>query len=853
MALVHHHTRSENGEFVCVERDEFSSPAEFVVARIPDGVPFRCYRGQDEISGNVDAMLCDGEFTIVESAGGGSVGKFLDPLGITNKVLGWFTPKQKTPSYNQQAVSANNSLTDRTNKPRPYERAYDICGTVQSIPSDLMQSYKRYDDNHKEYEFGYYYIARGFVDTPASGILDGDTLGSTISGWNANIYDPFTSPNNSAPRQIVGSLIDEPLFIGTRSNSVDGIALKAPNEYELKLTEVTITCQLTGSFCALLDATGEMAFDELFAVGDPVVLSNVQVQWFVGPNWPAIAVLDGAYTVSAVSETSISFDVTSNLAKWQKIPGGSASMIASSSAKIAPADSSEIGFTDWASLTEIKPERLLINIVAQQGMYKTPSGSSSTRSTSATVEVQWQALDDSLNPVGPVTPVLKTLKDKSRDEIGMSISIDIPSPSAVRVRVRRSSNLDTGYNGTVVDALKYRDLYGQIIDTTPHYGDLTTIHTQRKASVQATALKEPQLKVLSTEMLYRYLGGGVFDTVRSTNTQAVQSLIRIMRDPLIGGLDLSVDCMDKLLAVQSEIEAYFLSVEAGQFCYAFDTAKDTAQDMAQTIASAIFSTVYRDGNDIRLHFERPVSGPALVFTHRSKASGEKWTRAMGSESKDSVEFTWIDPKTNIRETINIPETGGSNPNKIESKGVRNYQQAYWLAHRARQKDILQRISVEFTAMPEGIYAVAGQPISVVKGSRVASYDGYIVAQNGLTLTLSQEVAFTQGDDHFILLKKRDGTAESIRVEPGANARTVVMLSAPVEPIYTGNSALKTEFSFGNEARHLAQMIIPLTVDPQSNETVKITGKNYHPDIYKFDSVSTEGAAFSNAFSNAFDI
>lgn len=143
MALVHHHTRSENGEFVCVDCDEFSSPAEFVVARIPDGVPFRCYRGQDEISANVDAMLCDGEFTIVESAGGGSVGKFLDPLGITNKVLGWLTPKQTTPSYNQQAQSANNSLTDRTNKPRPYERAYDICGTVQSIPSDLMQSYKR--------------------------------------------------------------------------------------------------------------------------------------------------------------------------------------------------------------------------------------------------------------------------------------------------------------------------------------------------------------------------------------------------------------------------------------------------------------------------------------------------------------------------------------------------------------------------------------------------------------------------------------------------------------------------------------------------------------------------------------
>ena len=850
MALIHHHTRSENGEFVSADCSEYSTTAEFVVARIPDGVPFRCYRDGLEISKDVDAMLQDGEFIVIESPGGGV---FRPILNLISKVFSFLVPKVKTPELNQQANSANNSLTDRNNEPRPYKRVYDICGTVQSIPSDLMLAYKPYDDSHKEYEFGYYYIARGFVDTPESGITDGDTLGSTISGWNANIYDPFTSPNNSAPRQIIGALIDEPLFIGVRSNSVDGISLKAPNEYELKLTGVTITCQLTGIYGALLDSTGEMSFDDSFAVGDPVTLSNVKAYGAVGPTGPEIAVLDGNYVVSAVSQTSISFDVTSNLSQWQKLPGGTAAMISSSSAKISPQNINEIGFTDWVTISSISPERLLINIVAQQGMYKTPGGSSSTQSASATVQVQWQAMDQSGLPVGPINTASQTLKDKSRDEVGMSIKIGIPSPSPVRVRVRRSSNLDTGYNGQVVDALKYRDLYGQIEDKTPHYGDMTTIHTQRKGTVQATAIKSPQLKVIATEMIFKYLGGGAFDTVRTRNDRAEQSLIRLMRDPLIGNLSLSTACMDGLIAVQDARLSYFGNPDAGQFCYTFDDANATAQDIAQTIAEAVFCTIGRDGNDIKLYFDRPVTGPAMVFTHRSKVGEEKWTQSFAYQAKDSVEFIYTDPKTNIRETIKIPETGGVNPNKIDSKGVRSYQQAYWLAHRARQKDLLQKRGVEFTAMPEGIYVTAGEAISVVKGSRVASFDGYIVAQNGLSLTLSQEVAFTPGDDHFILLKKRDGSAESIRVEPGANARTVVMLSSPVEPVYTGNSATKTEFSFGNEARHLAQMIIPLTVDPQENKTVKITGKNYHPDIYKFDGVSTEGAAFSNAFSNAFDI
>lgn len=850
MALIHHHTRSENGEFVSADCSEYSSPAEFVVARIPDGVPFRCYRDGVEISKDVDAMLQDGEFIVIESPGGGV---FRPILNLISKVFSFLVPKVKTPEINQQATSANNSLTDRNNEPRPYKRVYDICGTVQSIPSDLMLAYKSYDDSHKEFEFGYYYIARGFVDTPESGITDGDTLGSTISGWNANIYDPFTSPNNSAPRQIIGELIDEPLFIGVRSNSVDGISLKAPNEFELKLTGVTITCQLTGVYGSLVDATGEMSFDDMFKLGDAVTLSNVKSFAGLVGSFPTYAVLDGNYTVSAISQNSISFDVTSNLAQWQKIQGGSSAMESNSAAKILPQNSAEIGFTDWVTISSISPERLLINIVAQQGMYKTPGGSSSTQSASATVEVQWQAMDQSGLPVGPVTSVSKTLKDKSRDEVGMSVKISIPSPSPVRVRVRRSSNLDTNFNGTVVDALKYRDLYGQIIDTTPHYGDMTTIHTQRKGTVQATAIKSPQLKLIATEMIFKYLGGGAFDTVRTKNTRAAQSIIRLMRDQLIGNLTLSTACMDGLLAAQESIEDYFGNPDAGQFCYTFDDANGTAQDIAQTIAEAVFCTIGRDGNDIKLYFDRPVTGPAMVFTHRSKVGEEKWTQSFAYQAKDSVEFIYTDPKTNIRETIKIPETGGVNPNKIDSKGVRSYQQAYWLAHRARQKDLLQKRGVEFTAMHEGIYVTAGEAISVVKGARVASFDGYIVAQSGLTLTLSQEVAFTPDDDHFILLKRRDGSAESIRVEPGTNARTVVMLSSPVEPVYTGNSATKTEFSFGNEARHLAQMIIPLTVDPQENKTVKITGKNYHPDIYLFDGVTTGGAAFSNAFSNAFDI
>jgi predicted phage tail protein len=256
-----------------------------------------------------------------------------------------------------------------------------------------------------------------------------------------------------------------------------------------------------------------------------------------------------------------------------------------------------------------------------------------------------------------------------------------------------------------------------------------------------------------------------------------------------------------------------------------------------------------------LAFEKPQSGPAMVFTHRSKVGDESWARAFKTrESFDSVEFAYIDPATNIKETLKIPEDGGAKPNKVDSKGVRNYQQAFWLANRIRQKDKLRKVTVDFTSTEEGIYVVSGRAISVVKGSRVSTYDGYIIAQSGLTLTLSQNIEFTDGDMHYIQLKRRDGSVESVQVEPSSvNNRTVVMLSTPIEPIYTGNGAVKTEFSFGNEARHMAQMVIPATIEPNGDKTVKITGYNYDPDYYLFDNAQPIGGSFSNGFSNGFNI
>ena len=853
MALTIIYSRDPNGDWV--SRKHNGNPLEVVPRIIPDGVPFNVYIdeiGEDNnVTEDFDALKEDAVFHVVETAGGGGTfNKLIDPLGVLKFVTKLIAPSQSANTSslaNSQADSPNNSLTDRNNKARPYERSYDICGTVQTIPNNLMTTYKVFNSAGTVVEYGYYDAGRGYLSIPASGVTDGDTKVQEITGTSVAAYAPFTSPNNTTtPQLLIGDPITQGLYITVESNEIDGIVLKAQNDLQVDVQGFTV--QRIGSTGQVIGS--DAGFDDLVSVGDIAFFNNVYADITPGSLGGEVN-LNGYYPVLSVSETTILVDVSNNQAQWNLIGTSVWYVGEEGNHLIGPQDTYAASLTDWVSINRIPVERVLANIAAANGMYK-DDGSNKTRA-SVTVELQYQMLDSTGAPYGLVYTKQGTVTGRSADYTGVTIYADLPSASTVRVRARRVTNLDLGFEGTVVDEVTYINLYGQTVDKTPHYGNRTTVHSARKQTPRASDVKQPQLRMLATEMVYKYLGNGVFDTVMTPNTQAVQSLIRLARDPIVGNLNLTAANMDKLLAVQSEIENYFGSAVAGQFCYTFDDYKATMQDIVSTIAEAIFCTPYRRGSEILLDFERPRIGPEMVFTHRSKTTAsEKWTRTFNDSSVyDSLTFSYIDPNTNVKETITIPEDGGVNTETYDSKGIRNYQQAFWAAYRRYQKNSLKKVTVSFTATEEGVFVLPGRAISVVKGSRTAPQDGYVIAVNGLTLTLSQPVTFTPGDDHSVILKKRDGSVQSVAVTPGATSRQVVMTSAPQEAIYTGNSALKTEFSFGSEQRHNAQMMLVSTVDPGDDRTVKISGFNYDEDFYKYDGVPAFGRAFSDGFSNGF--
>lgn len=510
------------------------------------------------------------------------------------------------------------------------------------------------------------------------------------------------------------------------------------------------------------------------------------------------------------------------------------------------------GFTNWFSFSTLKIDRFWVNVVTTAGMFK--DDGTEKFPTSVDFGLEWQFLNDNIDPIGSIITESSTVNGGDTDQKGTTLEVNMGSRSYVRIRVKRTTLKDFDFEGNVVDEIQWRDLYGSQDVSLTDFGDITTIHTRRIRNRTSVSITTPVLSCLATEKVNKYIGDGEFAETLTPNFQAMQTLIRMALDPKIGGRDITELDLNQLLQTQIDIETYFGVSEAGEFNYTFDSTQLTPQEIFYTISNTVFSVPIRIGKVLQVEFEKPQIGPSMVFTHRSKKPGnEVWSRRFKNSSEnDGVIFKWQNRETNTQEVIFFPVNRSAiNPRTYEIPGIANFQQAQWRAWREFQKLRYSRIGVDVTTTAEGRFVRPSRMISVVKGTRVATFDGYIRSVNGLEIQLSQSIEFTPNDDHFVILKKRDGNIQSIPVIAGIDDRHIVLLEVPDEIIYTGNNALKTEFSFGPESRLDGQMILPLTVDPSDKQYVRITGINYDGRYYTFDVLNPLTRAHSTGFSEGF--
>lgn len=435
-------------------------------------------------------------------------------------------------------------------------------------------------------------------------------------------------------------------------------------------------------------------------------------------------------------------------------------------------------------------DRVVANIFAPQGVYEiTKKGKWKTRTVSAEVEVT--PIDENDEPSGaPVSyPVTLSGNKQEKDPQGVTVWAELGSPGRCQVRVRRTSSINYDSDNTKVDEIKWRDAYGAAPVTQEHFGDVTTVHTLTIATPGATSVKERKLNCRATRKILERNADDTFGPALVPSVNAADIICHMALDPHIGGRAVTELDVAQIYETAAEIEEYFGIADAVQFCYTFDKLNTSFEEMVQSVAQAVFSTAYRQGSVFRLFFEKERDDSTMLFNHRNKVPGsEQRTIRFGYLNDfDGVELDYVDPEDGAKLTLYAPEDQSAlKAKKLELVGVQSEKQAILHLMRAWNKIRYQTTTTQFDALAEASQLILSERIEVTDNTRPDVFDGELVAQDGMILTLSQPFTPKIGTSYTIFLQLEDGV-QSMPVYPTADPYRVAMSGPPRASLVLGEA------------------------------------------------------------------
>lgn len=789
---------------------------------------------------NNEELIKDPEATyhIYEVPRGGAlsiVGKIIST--ILNPILKLFTPNVSASASlkNSRSASSNNSLQGRTNASRPGERISDIRGKVLAYP-DLLMDYRIFVDR-TEYEVQFLCLGVGEYDIVD--VRDGITPVANISGEKLDFFKNGTSPGFGLPYMNIGGHIDIatfPIMIAKPSNEADGSEVKPPNYADV--SKATFKIYSTGEIDTTINSSTGTTIDwaERAPVGSNVTLTQF---YSFTPNTLPVGTytrndLSGTYTVLSSGENILIVNTTGHpgwsalsssgqnayLEAYQRTDGYWEFTNSGGSTKFTftPSVDSSTPYVVGPYLLD-SADKVMVNLYAQNGIYKTDGDV-------YPFTVNFEVLLSDPNGLQPNVTYPMNVTGRFTEAVGSTLIVDNPYDGSVNVSVRRTSNTDKDFKGSVVDNIKWRDLYA-ISDISPRsYGDITLIHSVTKATNAALKQKERKLNMVATRIHNGIASSNFADVVMSMHT-----------DPVFGRRNIDTIDQDALYAVQQQLLDYFVDLRAIQVGYTFDNNSTTYEEGLQTICNTVNVTPYQVGSILYFWPELPQVQSAMQFGHAYKVPDtDKRTRTFAPPKEyTGVQVKYFDH--DAKSYLYVTRGEETNLNKIDLVACQSKYLATIRADREMNKLRYQRVTHETTANSIGLQATPGMRVDMIDNTRMKQHEGVIVDVDGLTLTLSDPVTMVSGNTYSISLTGRLGTIENIPVSPGDDEFTVILQSAPSEEIYTGWLQDRTAYVIRTDDERSKLAMLVQSMEPSgkdNNYQVGLTCINYDTRYYQDD-------------------
>lgn len=769
----------------------------------------------------------DCEYTVIETPGfSGFVLIVAAVVAVAAAVYVYFALKD---IQTDQGQGANNSLQGRQNKERPLQRIEDIAGKVRSYPTLIQEVYRKFNDSKQEVEYSLMCISKG--EGEVSNVKDSETLLRTIPGAGAMFYGPNRMASVDTPFLTVGSTFNEPVEIIIRSNEVSG-------DQTLNYGEEKTLIEPNGGAeaqAAVGTDLGRITIADTlqFGIGKFLKIQNEDVTQIVLTMNTSSGDISGTYDVVGYEDVfkTIVLDapggggVNAVNANWANIVGSDVNI---GDAVFTPSNAENLIILGPYFLSQPDRTKFYANYVAANGLQNDDKDPIQVE-----IQCEYAQADDEGNMIGPwSTPIITTIRDNTKDRIGVTEEVTTTFTGPCLVRFRRITD-------EIGDAqrqdIKLDALYSVSPVTVANFGDVTTVQTRTIANSGSTQIRERKFNCEFERKLNVITPEGTLGSFEPTK-RFIDYYAYAALDPRIGRRQPYEVNLQELNDKYNELVAYFGSDEAGEFNYTFDSDQVSFQETLRIVCDAAFGRAVRRGGVLSYRPELPAE-PSTIFTHRNKIPEQQTiTREFKSDRmNDGVELQYADPITSEAVTINIPQDGSAlRPEKVEARGVRNHNQAWWQAWRRYNKQLYQRIGIKDTFTAEGALLSIGDVVSITNNTKINSFGGDVLAIQGLVVKLSEPVEFTDGDTHSIAFRLRNGTIDVIACDPGPTAFDVVLQRAPVEELYTGYNQERTKYIFSADQKATANKYLITEVDRQNTFEVPITAINYADEYYQND-------------------
>ena len=706
------------------------------------------------------------------------LGKILLSIAIS-AVVNWLTPKPDlSGSGFQRNPSPNNSLGQAENSVRLGGRIPDIYGRVTSTP-DLIATPRRYFESHVEYEELNLCVGRGSYEIDPATIKDGSTKIQDMSRSTVKVFAPFSSASqNSTPQIEIGTEPTTPVYSVTTASDVIGQVLEAPNSQvtgnNAEVVFIHPNRIAIGGDDAEFDGIDEHYFTRFLVPDDEITISGASS--IITPS--GAENYNGTYTVTSVSDKEITVSTNfSGLSSGEETTEND-------DVVIKPVEGS---YTEWFTIGDANTEKLSINLVAPQGLYKETNDGQSSFDVKVKVQTKPKGVGFlSALLSGDLTSTDYTIwgSRSTKSQRAKTITFDVSGSVDVRLIRITDTLYKSDFDGFLSDTVQVRDIYA-LEKINGNFGDVTTMQT--KIAATNSALKSKPRKITAEVTRKIPLWDGTAFTGLTASRKASDIFMAMAIDEKIGRLSPSDLDIDGIIAESAKIEAHFGSNLFAEFGHTFDDTNTTFEDAANIVTGAVFSRPYMQGGVIKWRADLPQAIPKMAFNHRNTLpSSQSYSARFGNDTEnDGVEAVYLDSLTGLHETLQYPADGSAiAPRTVQLTGVSHIEQAHSHMMREWQRMRNSRIVTEFTALDEASLLVLGDKILVENTVWKGATGGEIVDISGLNATLSQPHQFEAGKNYQIFLQLTNGTMQEMGVSAGSTDYGVILSQAPALPLIT---------------------------------------------------------------------